>query len=205
MDASELLLSLLVLTPVTEWRSVSETSRTACTDMTRFSYKLMEGEAFYFVPSIFDYSDLPNDNVTWYKVRPEMEIITSDENQKVHSHGAALLLLNVSAEDSGDYMAKESVASGKCFNYPLKIDVFNKTSGEDVTFGPINNSDLTKRIPCPDNVNKTCVTFKGRFTWYKGTDLLHGEHKDDLFVFEATKQHEDIYTCVCTWTHYQHT
>ncbi|XP_013888096.1 interleukin-1 receptor-like 1 [Austrofundulus limnaeus] len=39
----------------------------------------------------------------------------------------------------------------------------------------------------------------------KGTDLLHGEHKDDLFVFEATKQHEDIYTCVCTWTHYQHT
>lgn len=69
--------------------------------MTRVSYKLIEGEAYYFLPY-----DLLSDNVTWFKVSPEMENITSDENQRIHSHGAALLLLNVSTKDSGTYTAK---------------------------------------------------------------------------------------------------
>lgn len=32
-------------------------------------------------------------------------------------------------------------------------------------------------------------------------NLLQGNHEDNLRIDSATKQHEGIYTCICTWTH----
>ena len=64
---------------------------------------LHEGEAFYFVP--YDLEDLSDNEVIWYKNNDLRELISTDENQRVHYHGNALLFLNLSTEDSGTYTA----------------------------------------------------------------------------------------------------
>ncbi|MEQ2234083.1 hypothetical protein ILYODFUR_028297 [Ilyodon furcidens] len=90
---------------------------------------------------------------------------------------------------------------GECFYHHLKIEVFNETSRENLTYGSINNSDHNKKIPCPQQIEDICTTFNGNFTWFKGANLLPGHHEAKLLVENAQKDDEDIYTCICTWTH----
>uniref|UniRef100_A0A3Q2TKL1 Ig-like domain-containing protein n=1 Tax=Fundulus heteroclitus TaxID=8078 RepID=A0A3Q2TKL1_FUNHE len=56
--------------------------------------------------SMFDVN-LPDENITWYKNGPDYKNITTDEAQRIHYHGGALFLLNISDEDSGNYTAKQ--------------------------------------------------------------------------------------------------
>ncbi|XP_017285617.1 interleukin-1 receptor-like 1 isoform X2 [Kryptolebias marmoratus] len=200
MDASKLLFSLLVLMSTAKWRS--ETSKSGCTDTTPEYFKLIEGEAFYFVPYHLDDPDLPDENFTWYKTGSENENITTDETHRIHYHGGALFLLNVSTKDSGTYTAKEKTESCECCKHHLEIHVFNKTSQEDLTFGPIKSSEKNIRISCPEPVSYICSTFGGKITWYKGVSLLQGQHEADWWVYDSTKKDEGVYTCICTWTHH---
>ncbi|XP_016519780.1 interleukin-1 receptor accessory protein-like [Poecilia formosa] len=91
--------------------------------------------------------------------------------------------------------------SGECFYYHLKIEVFSETSRENLTYGAIRNSAQNINIPCPQPVKDTCKTFNGNFTWFKGKNLKPSKHRESLWVNNAKKDHEDIYTCICTWTH----
>uniref|UniRef100_A0A3Q2D6J4 TIR domain-containing protein n=1 Tax=Cyprinodon variegatus TaxID=28743 RepID=A0A3Q2D6J4_CYPVA len=100
----------------------------------KLSYKLLEGEAFYYVLDEVE-PNLPDENMTWFKNGPEIQNITTDETQMIHYHGGALLFLNISVNDSGHYTA----------------------SGENLNYGDNKISDLNKRVTCPDPVVKTCT------------------------------------------------
>ncbi|XP_070400588.1 interleukin-1 receptor-like 1 isoform X3 [Nothobranchius furzeri] len=184
--------------------SVSATSNSTCSELDLEHFKLLEGESFYFVPYDLDHPNSPDENFTWYKNGLEVENITTDETHETHHHGGALFLLNVSTADSGSYTAKQTTPSGNCVTHHVSIKVFNGSSGEDLTYGAVKNSKLNKVISCPSPVKSTCDVFKGKFTWYKGANLRQGEHEAKLRVFNATEEDEDIYTCVCTWTHNHH-
>ncbi|XP_015234365.1 PREDICTED: interleukin-1 receptor-like 1 [Cyprinodon variegatus] len=194
MDVSRLLLSfiLVIATP-------GAYSDSSCVHLNTESYKLLEGEAFYYVLDEVE-PNLPDENMTWFKNGPEIQNITTDETQMIHYHGGALLFLNISVNDSGHYTARE-ITPGGCYLYHLKIAVYNGSSGENLNYGDNKISDLNKRVTCPDPVVKTCTAFNGTFTWFKGNNFLSGHHKNELRVDNATKKDEDTYTCVCTWKH----
>ncbi|XP_043988421.1 interleukin-1 receptor type 1-like [Gambusia affinis] len=199
MDVSRLLLSIVMVMSTSD--GSSEASDSSCFNLDQDRYKVIKGEAFYYVPFDLDDPNLPDANITWYKNGPEVMNITTDETHRIHYHGGALFFLNISANDAGHYSARHIEASGECFYYHVKIEVFDETSRENLTYGSIRNSDQNKNIPCPQPVKDTCKTFNGNFTWFKGKNLIPGQHKERLWVNDATKEDEDIYTCLCTWTH----
>lgn len=65
---------------------------------------VLEGEQFYFVPYEMG-RNLSNDDVKWYKTISPTEAISSDQNQRVHYQGGALLFMDLRPEDSGYYTA----------------------------------------------------------------------------------------------------
>ncbi|XP_043987744.1 interleukin-1 receptor type 1 [Gambusia affinis] len=199
MDVSRLLLSVVMVMSTSDGRS--EASDSSCFNLDQDRYKVIKGEAFYYVPLDLDDPNLPDANITWYKNGSKVMNITTDETHRIHYHGGALFFLNISANDAGHYSARHIEASGECFYYHVKIEVFDETSRENLTYGSIRNSDQNKNIPCPQPVKDTCKTFNGNFTWFKGKNLIPGQHKERLWVNDATKDDEDIYTCLCTWTH----
>uniref|UniRef100_A0A8C8DYP5 Ig-like domain-containing protein n=1 Tax=Oryzias sinensis TaxID=183150 RepID=A0A8C8DYP5_9TELE len=71
----------------------------------KFSFRLLEGEAFYFLPLSLN-SDLPDEDFTWYKNNPQVENITTEEENSIHYHVGALFFLNISSTDSGHYTAR---------------------------------------------------------------------------------------------------
>uniref|UniRef100_A0A3Q2D6I8 Interleukin-1 receptor-like 1 n=1 Tax=Cyprinodon variegatus TaxID=28743 RepID=A0A3Q2D6I8_CYPVA len=195
MKLSWLLLSLIVLMSAPRAKPASDSS---CIHNDEEFFKLIEGESFYF--EIED-PNLPDENITWYKDGPEIQNITTEETHRIHYHGGALLFLNISAIDSGNYAAREMTPSDKCVYHHVKIEVYSKNSREKVTYGSIKNSDQNKLIECPDPVDYICMKFNGNFTWLKGNNLLPGHHENKLWIENAGKKDEDIYTCVCTWIH----
>ncbi|KAM4561901.1 interleukin-1 receptor-like 1 isoform 2-T2 [Fundulus diaphanus] len=199
MDVSRLLMVLVVV--MSTLGGKSEASISSCIHLDQDRYKLMKGEAFYYVPRFMEDVNLPDENITWYKNGPDYKNITTDEGQRIHYHGGALLLLNISDEDSGNYTARHITPSDECFYYPVRFEVFSENSRENLTYGSIKNSYQNKLIPCPSPVEHTCITFNGNFTWLKGNNLLPGKHEAHLRVENAQKADEDIYTCICTWTH----
>lgn len=46
-----------------------------------------------------------NDEVQWYRDDSLTQPISTDPNQKVHYQGGALLLMDLSPQDSGNYTA----------------------------------------------------------------------------------------------------
>uniref|UniRef100_A0A3B5QPM9 Uncharacterized protein n=1 Tax=Xiphophorus maculatus TaxID=8083 RepID=A0A3B5QPM9_XIPMA len=71
---------------------------------TIFLYKVIKGEAFYYVPYDLDDPNLPDANITWYKDGSEVMNITTDEAHRIHYHGGALFFLNISANDAGFFI-----------------------------------------------------------------------------------------------------
>ncbi|KAM4730687.1 interleukin-1 receptor type 1-like [Anableps anableps] len=199
MDVSRLLLSLVVVMATSDGRS--EESDSSCFHLDQDHYKLIKGEAFYYVPYAIEDPNLPDENITWFKNGSKIMNITTDETHRIHYHGGALFFFNISANDSGYYTARHITPSGECLYYRLKIEVFNETNRENLTYGSIKSSDQNIKIPCPQPVTDLCTTFNGSFTWFKGNNLLSGHHEASMWVMNAQKDDEDVYTCICTWTH----
>ncbi|XP_059199144.1 interleukin-1 receptor-like 1 [Centropristis striata] len=174
-----------------------------CEDFDEDEYNVLEGEAFYFVPYVVDIPDIPDDNITWYKKNIQTENITTDENKNVHYHGGALFFLNLHTEDSGFYTARHTLPSGECYNYYLKLEVFkaSPTTIEKLLYGEIEDSNESKKVPCPSPVKDTCKMLGGNLSWNKDNKPLEGRNEADLRIYNATKDVEGIYTCICTWTH----
>ncbi|XP_035460565.2 interleukin-1 receptor-like 1 isoform X2 [Scophthalmus maximus] len=199
MDASGLLLVIFAVMSTSE---CSETAEPQCNDSDQYPFYLLEGEAFYFVHLNLPKRNYSNEEVTWHRNNSRIENIY-DENERIHCHGGALFFLNLLIEDSGFYTARLIDQSGKCKNYNVKIEVFeaSRRGSTPLLWGSIDTSSTNKRIPCPHPVEDTCEMFGGNYTWYKDFNLLQGNHEDNLRIDSATKQHEGIYTCICTWTH----
>ncbi|XP_074513984.1 interleukin-1 receptor-like 1 [Sebastes fasciatus] len=197
MDTSRLLfLVFVVITP----SECSEPADPKCEDLDPETYRVPEGEAFYFVPDELD-RDISDERVTWYK--NEIENITTDEDKSVHYHRGALFFLNLVTEDSGSYTTREIEPSGKCYNHHLKLDVLkaSPTTNTELLYGQIKNSGLNKRVPCPRPVSRMCEHLGGSFNWKKDSVPLKGRHKADLRIENSNKDDMGIYTCICTWTH----
>uniref|UniRef100_A0A8C3AIY9 TIR domain-containing protein n=1 Tax=Cyclopterus lumpus TaxID=8103 RepID=A0A8C3AIY9_CYCLU len=150
------------------------------------SFYLLEGEAFYFEPYALDSGPLDK-MFTWFRKNNnnKTENITSDENEDVHHHGGALFFLNPLIKDSG-----------QCYDYYANFDVSPTVIRRNL-YPEIKNSDVNKRIPCPDPIQHTCAVLNGSFTWNK----VPHNHKDHLWIYNMAKADEGIYTCICTWTH----
>ncbi|XP_040005339.1 interleukin-1 receptor-like 1 isoform X2 [Xiphias gladius] len=164
-----------------------------------YSFSILEGEAFYYMHYALTKRNLSDEKFTWYNSKNES--LSSDEEERIHYHGGQIFFFNLVPEDSGVYTARHTNPSGKCSEYPLEVSVFNASSRARFLYGGIKNSDVNKKVPCPDNVKKTCNMFAGNFTWYKDFNLLQGNHGADLWVKNTSKEHEGIYTCICTWKH----
>ncbi|XP_034041959.1 interleukin-1 receptor-like 1 [Thalassophryne amazonica] len=164
---------------------------------------LLEGQAFHHVLRFFSEVN-PEENFTWYKNHTQIKHLSSEEDRSVHYHGPALFLLNISTEDSGTYICQLDF-QGKCYYSYLKIKVFPASCkmNRELFYNEINHSGQNKKVPCP--LEKLCKVLTGSYTWYRNFTLLEGEHDVNLYVNRATKDDEGIYTCVCTWTHNQHT
>ncbi|XP_008279808.1 interleukin-1 receptor-like 1 isoform X1 [Stegastes partitus] len=200
MDALRVLLVVVIST--SEWKS--EASVSGCKDFDRDTFNLLEGEAFYFVPYSMNKPNRHDEEFTWYRSSPQFKNISSKETERVHYHGGALFLLDVLPDDAGNYTCQEIRPTGKCFNHHVEIGVFSTSYREDekLTYGEIEDSDDNKEIACPRVVSNTCETLTGNFTWYKDFSLLPGEHEAEMWVENATKDDEGIYTCICTWRHF---
>ncbi|XP_068602712.1 uncharacterized protein [Brachionichthys hirsutus] len=171
-----------------------------CADCAVERFNLVEGEAFYFVPKCLGEQDPSGDHVTWHRNNSRMEPISTDKNESVHFHGASLFFLDLRTESSGSYACRYEGASG-CHNVYLKIQVFKNRTDQALLYGSIRNSDVNKKVTCPEVVRFTCRTLGGNFTWMKDFKLLHDHSDATLWVRKATKKDEGIYTCACTWTY----
>ncbi|KAG8000875.1 Interleukin-1 receptor-like 1 [Nibea albiflora] len=197
MDTSRLLILIFLVITAAEH---SEIIKPQCWNSPIKNYGLIEGEAFYFVHP--DLSDVPDEEITWYKnnAQNDPEQISTDENKTVHYHGEALFFLNLCPENSGFYSARREQPD-KCSNFRITINVFKEKNKEELLYGSIENSDRNKMVPCPESVSDTCKMSKGKLTWQKDFKLLQGHDEADLWIKNATKHDEGIYTCTCTWTH----
>ncbi|XP_061580334.1 interleukin-1 receptor-like 1 [Cololabis saira] len=179
----------------------AEIPESTCFESDWETYRLIQGEAFYYEPLEIEDPMYPGDNFTWYKNGPVIENITTDEKHRIHYHGGGLFFFNLTIADAGNYTGKLIKPTGECVKYHVKIEVYDGKNRDILTYGSITNSNDNKMIPCPSPIKYICETFDGNFTWYKDDSLLPGEHEEDLWVKQATKYHEGIYTCICTWTH----
>ncbi|KAF6730316.1 Interleukin-1 receptor type 2 [Oryzias melastigma] len=194
-------LLLLSITAAVTFASELPSDTSRCSNMNPELFRLLEGEAFHFVPfPVYDF-DLPDENFTWYKNNSEVKNITTEEENSIHYHGGALFFLNISSADAGHYTARQTMPSGSCQLHHLTIKVFNSSSQGQTKYLPNNSTEPNKRLICPNPVNKTCKILNGTLTWYKDGSLIQGENKRIMMIDNATKAHEGIYTCVCTWTH----
>ncbi|XP_068185355.1 interleukin-1 receptor-like 1 [Antennarius striatus] len=191
MDSSWFLLFIIMAMIPSE---CSEEARCHVCDVE--SFNLLEGEAFHFEPKCL----LRGAQVTWYKNDSRMEQISMDKNESVHFHDPSLFFLNLSSKNSGLYTARYQGAS-KCRNISLKITVFENRTDEALLYGKIKNSDVNKKVKCPEAVKYTCTKLGGNFTWMKDFELLPGYTDANLWIDNATKNDKGIYTCVCTWTY----
>ncbi|KAL3969608.1 citrate synthase [Sarotherodon galilaeus] len=180
-----------------------DSSNSQCQTMSEQSFRVLEGESFFFVPYTISKPNFNNKNFTWYKYITQIQNISSDKKARVHYQGEALFLLNLSISDSAYYTAWEIKSSGRCVNYRVKIEVYNASyrGSKMLSYGEIKNSDQSKTVDCPDPVQSTCSEFKGNITWYKDYTLIEGQHEVEVRVHHATKDHEGLYTCICTWAY----
>ncbi|XP_047455952.1 interleukin-1 receptor type 1 isoform X2 [Mugil cephalus] len=201
MDASRLLFHTAVVICISGGISASEPTVSECDPFNTDLRRLLEGEALHFQP--YGLSKASDREFTWYKNGSQIWDISSNETERIHYHGKALFFLNVLSDDAGIYFAQQITPSGERYIYCLKLEIFNSSyKGNDIlNFGSIKNSDQNKRVPCPEPITTTCTKFKGNFTWYKDLQILPDEHKSDLWVYNTSKTHEGIYTCVCSWTY----
>ncbi|XP_039455515.1 interleukin-1 receptor-like 1 isoform X2 [Oreochromis aureus] len=98
---------------------------------------------------------------------------------------------------------REIKSSGRCVNHAVKIEVYNASykGSKMLSYGEIKNSDQSKTVNCPDPVQRACSEFKGNITWYKDYTLIKDQHEVKVRVHHATKDHEGLYTCICTWAY----
>ncbi|XP_008326696.1 interleukin-1 receptor-like 1 [Cynoglossus semilaevis] len=179
----------------------SETGRSNCKNF-QVTQTVLEGEALYFTHG--SHSNPSKSNLTWYKNNTNLEPISSDKKERIHFYNSNLVFLDLLVKDSGFYTGWRTDSSEKCFNYNLLLKVLkaSQRGNPDILYGEIDMPGINKRITCPQPVDDTCQKRGGTYSWYKNFSLIPG-NQNVLWVYSATRENKDIYTCMCTWEYNQ--
>ncbi|XP_077393751.1 interleukin-1 receptor type 1-like [Festucalex cinctus] len=197
---------LRLILMVTVTLQYSAASELPCKDFDREKHFLLEGESFHFVPYIVTDSEVALERFTWFRQSSgdDLVVIPSNESERIHHHGGALFLLNVTAEDGGFYTARQNLSDNACENSYVEIQVLEASYLDDKRhfYGTWAVSTKRRRlVVCPDPVAKICRRLNGTFSWYKNDTLLIGQQKVSMWLHNIMAEDEGVYTCVCTWTH----
>nr|XP_057938941.1 uncharacterized protein LOC131136277 isoform X1 [Doryrhamphus excisus]XP_057938942.1 uncharacterized protein LOC131136277 isoform X1 [Doryrhamphus excisus] len=206
------LFGLLLLVPmVTATLEYPDSGQLPCEDFDMKEFWLLEGEAFHFVPDMVAdmvESELDQGDFKWFRNSSDgTELITSDEMERIHHHGVGLLVLNISMADSGYYVATwRNRSADTCDSSHLVLNVLEANQREDerLFYGSVEHSGHNKLVMCPEPVDDVCRRLGGAFSWYLNFTLLPGRHEASVWLRNFTNEDQGVYTCVCTWTHEQH-
>ncbi|XP_053733262.1 interleukin-1 receptor-like 1 [Synchiropus splendidus] len=170
-----------------------------CVVLTPNIRNLLEGEAFYYVPSFMADVKATEDQFTW---RRNNVVVSSNESERIHVHGLAIYLLNVTPADAAIYTFQYTRSPEKCYTADLTVNVFDESFRLEkvMCYGSVESPSQSTSFKCPDPVWKTCQDTSGVITWYKNMGLIEHEHKQDIRV-QKLPQNNGVYTCMCTWAH----
>ncbi|KAM9804511.1 interleukin-1 receptor-like 1 [Neosynchiropus ocellatus] len=199
MDPIRLLVCVYAMTAAAELSAQQNDSVARCVELTPDIRNLLEGEALYYVPYFMTDVNATEDQLTWYRNKA---VVSSDESERIHAHGLAIYLLNVTPADAAIYTFQYTQSAESCYTADLTVNVFNERFRQDkvVRYGPVESSSQSPRIMCPDTVLRTCHDTGGVITWYKDMGLIKNEHHEDIRV-QKLQQNNGVYTCMCTWPH----
>ncbi|KAM8857686.1 interleukin-1 receptor-like 1 [Synchiropus picturatus] len=199
INSIRLLVYICALTAAAELSAPQNDSVAHCVELTPNIRNLLEGEAFYYVPSFMSDVKATEDQFTWQRNKV---VVSSNESERIHVHGLAIYLLDVTPADAAIYTFQYTQSPGRCYTADITVNVFqeNFRLQKVIRYGPVESSSQSTRIVCPDPVLKTCRDTGGVITWYKNMGLIEHEHKEELHV-EKLPQNNGVYTCMCTWAH----
>uniref|UniRef100_A0A674F4D2 Interleukin-1 receptor-like 1 n=1 Tax=Salmo trutta TaxID=8032 RepID=A0A674F4D2_SALTR len=204
-----LMFLLLSLTRISAQREMSLNPTTIghytespCKLFDKYETTVTEGEGLS-LPAYYDLSELVWASVTeftWYRNRTQE--LPSSEEERVHHHGPVLFFLPLLINDSDQYYTYWRKGADTCVIFVTEVIVVKaQPFDHSVLFNSISESADNIAIPCPDPVEKLCQDGKENLAWYKNFSPIPNESERNLWVYNASKADEGIYTCVCTWEH----
>nr|XP_023687487.1 interleukin-1 receptor-like 2 isoform X2 [Paramormyrops kingsleyae] len=146
---------------------------------------VIQGEAVRLPPY-----NLTNTEYFWYR---NETLISSAAGQRVFCQAGYLFFLPVLHNDSGVY--RLTTKQRDSLNITVQVydeEPFNQTLLYKSVFGL---AATNPSVNCPTAVWMLCQDVRGSFTWYK--DFIHKPKRSTKYfqIFNASKEHEGIYTC----------
>ncbi|XP_035764907.1 interleukin-1 receptor type 2-like [Neolamprologus brichardi] len=153
-------------------------------------------------------SDIIDYNITWYNSVSSQEI--SSQTGHILVHEETLWILNVTMNDSGDYVTILRTPS-HCYRQASRLVVEEKLTGE---CGRPRKADqlltkgVTDNLSCPlrNEMNKlNSYNISSSIKWYRGCDPIDGTGSYEywgtrLKITSVDLQHKGTYTCTLTFT-----
>ncbi|RXN16986.1 interleukin-1 receptor-like 1 [Labeo rohita] len=188
---------ILLLTEFVLVSSYSLNSTVQCEYKTRVRRKVRAGESLYLdCPNLQCHSDTTNSSYLWFRnlsVTNQMELIGTEESERVHYHESGLYILGLNLNDTGRYITQWWYEEDQCAEYETDVVVYEEFS-TDLLYPDIVQQE-TSEFKCP-----VCEYQQGSFIWYKNFSLIPNQ-ESFIRIRKPSKQSEGIYTCVCTWEH----
>ncbi|KAI7808661.1 putative interleukin-1 receptor-like 1 [Triplophysa rosa] len=159
------------------------------------------GESLYLpCPNLDCFEDNENASYVWLKNvsrTKSLEEIGTEEHMRVHYHRSVLYILQLSVEDTGFYITRQFYPDGVCHEFVMDLVVYEEFS-TNLLFSSISSVEgIVAEIFCP-----LCEHQTGTFIWYKNFSLISNQESGQMLrVRDASRESEDIYTCVCFWEH----
>ncbi|XP_005932615.2 interleukin-1 receptor-like 2 [Haplochromis burtoni] len=154
-------------------------------------------------------SDIIDYNITWYNSVSSQEI--SSQTGHILVHEETLWILNVTMNDSGDYVTILRTPS-HCYRQASRLVVDERPTGEcgrPRTADQLLTKGVTDNLSChlKNEMNKlNSYNISSSIKWYRGCDPI--EDGKDSFYYWGTRlkitsvdlQHKGTYTCTLTFT-----
>lgn len=159
------------------------------------------GESLYLpCPNQFCFEDTENMSYVWLRNvsrTMSLEEIGTEEHERVHYHRSVLYILQLSVEDTGCYVTRQFGSSDSCVEFVIDLVVYEEFS-TNLLYSDISSVEgIVAEMYCP-----VCEYQEGTFIWFKNFSLISNEESGQILrVRNASRESEDIYTCVCIWEH----
>uniref|UniRef100_A0A3P8QEY9 Ig-like domain-containing protein n=1 Tax=Astatotilapia calliptera TaxID=8154 RepID=A0A3P8QEY9_ASTCA len=157
---------------------------------------------------VFDFKTVPY-NITWYNSVSGQEI--SSQTGHILVHEETLWILNVTMNDSGDYVTILRTPS-HCYRQASRLMVDERPTGEcgrpRKAYQPLTKG-VTDNLSCPlkNEMNKlNSYNISSSIKWYRGCDPIEdgtGSYEywgTRLKITSVDLQHKGTYTCTLTFT-----
>lgn len=157
---------------------------------------------------VFDFKTVPY-NITWYNSVSGQEI--SSQTGHILVHEETLWILNVTMNDSGDYVTILRTPS-HCYRQASRLVVEERPTGEcgrpRKAYQPLTKG-VTDNLSCPlkNGMNKlNSYNISSSIKWYRGCDPIEdgtGSYEywgTRLKITSVDLEHKGTYTCTLTFT-----